>query len=90
VRQVNFVQEINVLGLDLKATGIYIPGDPGKYSGPPENCYPSEPPEVTVHTLVYQDEQQNYNMMPLLESDVGEEICDKCIEAVAEWLCNEH
>ena len=24
----------------------YYPGDPGKYSGPPENCYPAESPEI--------------------------------------------
>lgn len=23
----------------------YIPGRPGRYSGPPENCYPDEPGE---------------------------------------------
>ena len=24
----------------------YYPGDPGKYYGPPENCYPAEDPEI--------------------------------------------
>ena len=24
----------------------YYPGDPGKYYGPPENCYPAESPEI--------------------------------------------
>jgi len=26
----------------------YHEGDPGRISGPPENCYPPEPPEVEV------------------------------------------
>lgn len=28
------------------------PGDPGRYSGPPEHCYPEEPPEVEVHSVI--------------------------------------
>jgi hypothetical protein len=85
----SFAQEINVLGLDLKATGTYYPGDPGRVSGPPEKCYPPEPAEVEVHSLTYCGEDKEYDMKPLLDSDVGEEVLDKCVEAVTEWLCTE-
>lgn len=26
-------------------SGTYYPGSPGRYTGPPENCYPAEPDE---------------------------------------------
>lgn len=90
MRSMNFAQDINVIGLDLKVTGIYHAGDPGRMSGPPEHCYPPEPAEVDVHTLTYVDEEgKEYNMMPLTYSDMAEEISEKCIDAVTEWLCNE-
>ena len=88
-RSIRFAQEINVLGLDLKATGIYYPGDPGRVSGPPEKCYPPEAAEAEVETLIYQDEKENYSMMPLLDSDIGEEILEKICDKVTEWLCCE-
>lgn len=31
--------------LEITVTS-YFPGDPGRTSGPPENCYPPEPPEI--------------------------------------------
>ena len=89
MRPMNFIQKIEVLGLELEARGIYYPGDSGKLSGPPEKCYPPEPAEVDVHTLTYQDEQQNYNMMPLFQSDIGDEILCRIEDAINEWLCNE-
>ena len=33
---------------EVKVEYEFSPGDPGRYSGPPENCYPAEPAEVTV------------------------------------------
>jgi hypothetical protein len=88
-RSIRFAQEINVLGLDLKATGIYTPGDPGRLSGPPEKCYPPEPAEAEVHSLTYCGEDKQFDMKPLLDSDVGEEIIEKIIDKVTEWLCTE-
>lgn len=29
----------------------YVPGTPGRYSGPPEFCYPAEGPEVSFVVL---------------------------------------
>ena len=29
----------------------FTPGDPGRYSGPPENCYPAEPAEVEFDSV---------------------------------------
>lgn len=32
-------------GLEFEAEMSYTAGSPGKYSGPPEDCYPAEPDE---------------------------------------------
>jgi hypothetical protein len=75
---------INVLGLDVDFSAYYTPGDPGRVSGPPEKCYPPEPPEVEVDELTTEDEQRTYDMMVLLQSDVADEICEKVIDAIEE------
>jgi hypothetical protein len=79
-RNIPITVDINVLGLDLTATAYYHPGDPGRLSGPPEKCYPPEPAEVEVVKLFC----GKYDMCVLLESDVADEICDKCIEVIEE------
>jgi hypothetical protein len=32
----------------------YTPGDPGRYTGPWENCYPAEPAEVEIQSILHQ------------------------------------
>lgn len=39
------------LDLDWRILGEYYPGDRGRTSGPPENCYPPEPPAFTDLTI---------------------------------------
>ena len=85
----NFLVTIDWYGIDLEATGVYYPGDPGRVSGPPERCYPPEPAEGEVTSLTYQDEQKDYDMMPLIQSDFGDSLCDRIMEAVIEQLCQE-
>lgn len=34
----------------------YSPGDTGRTSGPPERCYPPEPEELYVHSVLVNDE----------------------------------
>jgi hypothetical protein len=34
---------------EFEADMIYTPGDPGRYYGPPEYCYPEEPAEAEFH-----------------------------------------
>lgn len=31
----------------------FIPGDPGRLSGPPEDCYPPEPAEVDITSIQF-------------------------------------
>jgi len=59
-------------GHTLTGTATYSPGDPGKYSGPPEKCYPAEPPEAEVITL----KCDGHEAMFLLDADLCEEIID--------------
>lgn len=47
------IKSVSVYALDLHwcLDGKYYPGDRGQTSGPPENCYPPEPPEFTDLTI---------------------------------------
>jgi hypothetical protein len=69
--------DINVLGLDLEATGYYTPGDPGRLSGPPEKCYPPEASEFEFHTLTCEGK----DAMFLLDSTMDDDIHMAAIEA---------
>lgn len=40
--------EIEIGGQQLRMTANWSLGDPGRTSGPPERCYPAEPPEWEV------------------------------------------
>ena len=57
-------------GLDFTGTALFYPGRPGQFSGPPEKCYPDEPDEVEILTLLCGGK----DAMFLLESDLGEDI----------------
>ena len=37
--------------LEVTVKASYIPGYPGKLSGPPEHCYPEEPAEVELLSI---------------------------------------
>ena len=44
-----FTVDLGILGeIDLEVEYLYSPSVPGRYSGPPEDCYPDEPSEVEV------------------------------------------
>lgn len=54
-------------------------GDPGRMSGPPEDCYPSEAAEFELNSVVVMDDDGNpINMTyQLLEAFVGKELAQK-------------
>jgi hypothetical protein len=37
--------------VEVRITFTFRPGDPGRYSGPPEHCYPAEPAEVEFDSV---------------------------------------
>lgn len=41
----------NVIGLTFDAEVSYTPATPGRYSGPPEDCYPDDPAELDFISL---------------------------------------
>jgi hypothetical protein len=41
-------------GCDLRVYFSATPGDPGQTSGPPERCWPPEPPEVDIECIELQ------------------------------------
>lgn len=66
----------------------WSPGDPGRLSGPPEDCYPPEPDEVEINDVTILkvteiDEDGNETDLVLTE-DVAKFWADKFEEEVAE------
>ena len=57
-----------------------IPGIPGRYSGPPEDCYPDEPAEWSIVSITGSDSGQPVELSPVelavLEDRLSEEIDD--------------
>lgn len=56
----------------------YYPGDPGRYSGPPEHCYPAEPDEVEILSEVW------YPHAPHLTTEQEEDFYERVREEAAE------
>ena len=68
--------EISWRGLNLSGTATFYAGRPGVTSGPPERCYPDEPPEVDVETLTC----EGSNALFLLDSTLSGEIEELIVE----------
>ena len=46
---ITYTIDLGLLGeVDVEVDYFYDPGTPGRYSGPPENCYPDEPAELEL------------------------------------------
>jgi hypothetical protein len=71
-------KEFEAIGLSLSASGSYLPGDPGRLTGPPEKCYPPEGAEVEILTLICGDKDALF----LLDSTYDQEIQAALIEAL--------
>lgn len=66
--------------IDLEYEGEFTPGDPGKVSGPPENCYPPEPSEIEITKL----ELHGVDVLCLLETDYRDDICELALKDAEE------
>jgi len=69
--------EFSWKNLDFIATGEYTAGDPGRYSGPPEKCYPAEASEFDIQSL----NCGGCDALFLLDSTFAEEIHSHVVEA---------
>ena len=67
--------------VEITVEAKYIPGDPGRLSGPPEDCYPPEPPEVEIVSAVDPDG----NQVELTSAEV-----DKVYEAGCDFDFNDY
>lgn len=47
-----FMADIEDNGVVVTLLADYIPYCPGRYDGPPENCYPAEGPEVEINATL--------------------------------------
>lgn len=65
----------------------YHEGDPGRISGPPENCYPPEPPEIEIITVTLPDGTVVYPLaLSAFDLDLGEneDLYDRLLKACDE------
>jgi hypothetical protein len=51
-----FCEDVKVYGIKVRVSGVYIPGDPGWLSGPPEDCYPPDPDDVEIERVEHSGE----------------------------------
>lgn len=62
--------------------GDYDPGCPGRYSGPPEHCYPADPAEFYI-TGVYVEHSSNINIVEHLTESTLEHLTELALAALA-------
>ena len=61
----------------------YTPGQRGRFSGPPEDCYPDEPEEISVTKVTYGP----YDFTKLIDEDlVGDMLVELARDAAQEAL----
>jgi hypothetical protein len=55
----------------------YSPGTPGKFYGPPENCYPDEPAECEVEVIYLTADKAKTDIMPKLSTETIEQVFEQ-------------
>lgn len=58
------------IGLTFEAEVDYTPGTPGRYYGPPENCYPDEPSETEITALTVDGNDAMFLLDSSLRMDI--------------------
>lgn len=82
MQQVAFFDEpFEMLGVEMLASGTYYPGSPGRYSGPPEDCYPAEPDEVEIEALTVAG---TVDIIAL----VSDTVMKRCADAMRDHIAN--
>ena len=65
---------------ELEIEFDYNPGDPGRTSGPPENCYPPEGEEFEITAAIMIEGRWRLDVTSLIVS----ELCDGAMEWIEE------
>ena len=63
-------------------TGEFHPGDPGNVCGPPERCWPPEPPEVNDIEIFFKTENGLIEVTSFIKDDTLEKQMDRIFEAL--------
>ena len=69
------------VGLEFEAEVDYLPITPGRFSGPPEHCYPDEGGEIEILTLTH----EGCNAMFLQNCQFWDDIEAAAAEAAEEF-----
>jgi len=60
--------------LELTVNFVLTPGDPGRYSGPPEYCYTATYPEIEIESVTVQE----VDISPTFSEDFIETLEEQC------------
>lgn len=79
----NTTIEFTCQDVAFHATGYYLPGRAARIYGPPEHCYPEEPPEFEFATLKAEVTAGVWvNAIWALETALYDDLIDAAIEAI--------
>jgi hypothetical protein len=62
----------------------YWAGDPGNISGPPEGCWPPEPPELDFE-IIDKDGNRLRHLEKIMDDYEREDICDALMDAIDKY-----
>ena len=69
--------------VEFVMTYEYTPFRPGRFSGPPEDCYPDEPEELEIESIEnISSILPDGNLMNILEDDFIELLKDRLLDAI--------
>lgn len=69
--------------VEFVMTYEYTPFRPGRFSGPPEDCYPDEPEELEIESIENTSSiLPDGNLMNILEDDFIELLADRLLDAI--------
>lgn len=79
----NTTVEFTFQDVAFHATGYYLPGRAARIYGPPEHCYPEEPPEFDFCTLKAEVTAGVWvNAIWALDTALADDLTDAAIEAI--------
>lgn len=71
--------------VEFVMTYEYSPFRPGRYSGPPEDCYPDEPEELEIESIEHLSSiLPDGDLTPILEDNFIELLEDRLLDAIHE------
>lgn len=61
---------------------VYYPGRPGRYFGPPEDCYEDEEDEIEWHLETAKNRVQSHRLLMLMSQDDSDRITDELMTEI--------